>query len=194
MIYAGIGSRETPPDICQWMQDFAEAMARQKVLLRSGGADGADLAFEQGARRIIDAPMEIYLPWANFNDNPSRLYGVTPAALKLAQTVHTAWERLGSGAQKLHGRNTYQVLGKTLDKPVDFVICWTKDGCYNEKTRQRGTGGTATAIVLADRWQRPVFNLKNEDSFEALSQFLAERGFSMPEPPTSRQPQQFTLL
>lgn len=46
--YTGIGSRETPEDIQSWMKAFAIRMQKHGYTLRSGGAGGADSAFEHG--------------------------------------------------------------------------------------------------------------------------------------------------
>jgi len=46
--YAGIGSRKTPPDILALMEACAYKLARYGWNLRSGGAPGADQAFERG--------------------------------------------------------------------------------------------------------------------------------------------------
>lgn len=169
--YAGIGSRETPSDVMVILEELGYLLGRAGFTLRSGGADGADTAFEQGARRA-QAPMDIYLPWKDFNGNASPLFGVTADALEMARTVHPAWDALGQGPRKMHARNCYQVHGKALAQPVKFVICWTPDGCESEKTRNRKTGGTATGIVLAQRAGIPVFNLKNQGSRIALNEML----------------------
>lgn len=63
--YAGIGSRETPPEVIDVMKDFAYAVAHEAIL-RSGGAPGADTAFEYGAK-FAGGQREIYLPWSGFN-------------------------------------------------------------------------------------------------------------------------------
>ena len=68
-------------------------------------------------------------------------------------------------------RNICQVTGETLDKPSDFVVCWTPDGCTNKATRNKETGGTGQAIAYADTTSVPVFNLENEDDFERLIKF-----------------------
>ena len=47
--YAGIGSRKTPPHVLAAMTQIAEALAERGYILRSGGAGGADSAFEKGA-------------------------------------------------------------------------------------------------------------------------------------------------
>ena len=94
---------------------------RGVLTLRSGGADGADSFFEAGAGE----DKEIYLPWRDFNGNPSLLYGVCSRAESLARKYHPAPHRLNGGVLRLMARNSYQVLGRNLDDPVEFVICWT---------------------------------------------------------------------
>ena len=61
--YAGIGSRETPNDICLYMTTIAKKLAKLGYTCNSGGADGADSAFERGA--VINR--QIFLPWDGFN-------------------------------------------------------------------------------------------------------------------------------
>lgn len=152
--YAGIGARKTPPDILDRMAELGEEMARRGWVLRSGAADGADQAFERGAREAGGA-CEIYLPWAGFQGRdghgPGEHVGVDGAALELAQAYHPAWSRLGRGAQALMARNAYQVLGPTLDRPVRTVVCWTQDG--------RIAGGTGQALRMARHHRTDVVNL-----------------------------------
>jgi hypothetical protein len=49
MIYAGIGSRETPQATLDLMNLIGFTLAQKGHSLRSGGAKGADSAFEAGA-------------------------------------------------------------------------------------------------------------------------------------------------
>lgn len=171
--YAGIGSRQTPPGVLAEMQDLAHAFALQGFTLRSGAADGADAAFEAGAHRGRGRS-EIYLPWRGFNGHSSGLFGVTDAARKLAASVHPRWSSLSQGAQSLHARSCYQILGRHLDAPCAFVCCWTPDACEGWAGRTRETGGTATGIVLAERCRIPVFNLQAPRARERLSAWLDE--------------------
>lgn len=145
--YTGVGSRETPSDICRIMSEISGYLERQEYILRSGGANGADIAFEVGVKAL----KEIYLPWPGFNNNSSPLHAITVRGTKMASEVHPAWKSCGYGARMLHTRNVYQVLGYDLETPSDFLLCWTKDG--------KATGGTATAIRLAEMHEVPVFNL-----------------------------------
>lgn len=193
-IYTGIGSRSAPPDVLVLLRSIAVTLAVAGWTLRSGGANGADSAFEAGADDGGGAK-EIYLPWRGFNDNPSPLHSVGADALMMASAVHPAFARLTQGPRKLHARNCYQVLGARLNWPADLVICWTADGCETEVTRTRDTGGAGTAIVLAARRGVPVFNLANETSRDALVSFLAERDVRLELPTlpmaTAEQPRLF---
>ena len=150
--YTGIGSRETPQDILLMMRMLGSKLARAGHVLRSGGAIGADSAFERGARSTgIPGTCEIFLPWKGFNNNPSELNTVCKDALAMAENLHPAWERGSFGARKLHARNCYQILGRNLNDPVSFVICWTVNG-------QRG-GGTGQALRLAQKLNIPIYDL-----------------------------------
>ncbi|GIK44892.1 MAG: hypothetical protein BroJett012_07950 [Betaproteobacteria bacterium] len=165
--YAGIGSRETPKAILATMRKIAIRLGEMGYTLRSGGADGADTAFEEAAKS-----KEIFLPWPDFNGRKS-VFGVpSDGALEVASTLHPGWAKLGNSVKALHGRNSHQVLGEDLDSPSDFVVCWTRDGAETEAQRSEKTGGTGQAIALADRWGIPVFNLANKDALDRLGRFL----------------------
>lgn len=186
--YAGIGSRETPADIQRLMTAIAFGLAERDFILRSGGARGADSAFEDGA----GLSKEILLPWKGYENNPSPLFKVPKEALTLARTLHPLWDDLTDGARKMHARNCCQILGETLDRPVSFVVCWTPDGLSNEKDRTRKSGGTATAIVLASRRNIPVYNLQQTVLRNAFAKELANLdlvidGLHVDEKPTLHQ-------
>ena len=82
--YTGASSRETLSEVLEEMRVIGESLAWAGFTLRSGGAGGADRAFEEGARRVFGTRLEIYLPWRRFNDNPSPLYTISPQAFTLA--------------------------------------------------------------------------------------------------------------
>ena len=71
-------------------------------------------------------------------------------------------------------RNVYQVLGKDLNTPSEFVICWTPDGAETANERSIKTGGTGFAIALADSLGIPVYNLANPESLEEVRLKFAE--------------------
>ena len=171
LIYSGIGSRETPPAIQQTMRTVAAELGARGWLLRSGHAEGADMAFELGAK---DLPKEIYLPWQGFNGGRAGIDGaIDPASLSsykravaYAQHFHPAWEKCSQGARALHTRNVYQILGQDLNTPVKCVICWTKDG--------KSSGGTGQALRLAEYLEIPVFNLHDPTQLDKLAAYVLQ--------------------
>ena len=172
MYYTGIGARKTPDEILILMNDIANELSRTGYTLRSGGADGADAAFEDGCD-YVDGKKEIYLPWKGFNDNSSELYHIPAEAYEIAEKIYGArWRNIGVPVRQLMTRNILQVSGETLDKPSDFVVCWSPDGCTTKDTRTNRTGGTGQAIAYADSVSVPVFNLKNKNDFSRLSKYI----------------------
>ena len=147
--YSGIGSRKTPEDILKFMTQIAQFMDSQKFILRSGAAEGADTAFENGVSHWWRK--SIFLPWKGFNGRDSRDYEVSESAMLLAEKFHPAWNTLPEATKLLIARNGYQVLGRFLNNPVKLVICYTRDG--------KDSGGTGQAIRIAQYYNIPIFNL-----------------------------------
>lgn len=145
MIYTGVGSRETPEDVLQQMRDLSVYLDEKGYALRSGGAVGADQAFEHGASGPFIYTADGYIPeWTNvFTD-----------------FFHPAPERLKPFARRLMNRNAMQVLGAEGNVKSDFLVCWTKGGGY--------VGGTAQAIRIAEYYNIPVYNLAIEGRLEKL--------------------------
>ena len=156
--YAGIGSRRTPAEVLLLMTKIAFDL-KDHLTLNSGAAPGADMAFEDGA----GSNKVIFVPWNGFSGKKMQ-YPIPPEAFEMASKAHKAWPYLSSAVRSLMARNCQQVLGKNLDDPVEFVICWTPDGCEDDKTRTRDTGGTGLAITIASWNAIPVFNLQNDFS------------------------------
>lgn len=162
-IYTGIGSRQTPENVCSVFTNIGQQLSKKGFILRSGGADGADRAFEIGVDKHNKKRKEIYLPWKGFNGNNSQLYDVDENAMKIAKHFHPAWNKLSQGAKKLHSRNVYQVLGKDLKSPSDFVVCFTPE-----------TGGTQQALRIAKYYSIPIFNFFYEEDVEDFCELLKQ--------------------
>jgi hypothetical protein len=160
--YAGIGSRSTPKDILKFMTEISMFLCRRGYVLRSGGAEGADTAFEEG---VADSPLkEIYLPWKGFQGNKSPLWHVGEGALEVAKKYHPSYSSLSSAGRLLMARNVYQVLGMDLSTPVDLVVCWTPGG--------KLIGGTAQAIRIAKDKSIPIFNLGKDKDIDRVKECL----------------------
>lgn len=148
--YAGIGARKTPESILNEMKAIAIYLQATGYVLRSGGAIGADTAFEHGA----GIHSEIY-----------RAHDANPDSLELAARFHPAWHRCSPQAKKLMARNGFQVLGRDLVSPSRFIVCWTADG--------KASGGTGQAIRIAEHYGIPVFNLHDKTAPDRLAEFLS---------------------
>jgi hypothetical protein len=152
----------------------AAKLADLGYTLRSGGAYGADTAFEVGCDSVGGAK-EIFLPWMGFNHNTSQLFNIPDRAFVIAESLYPfGWTWLAQSVKKLMARNVLQILGTTLDNPVVFVLCWTPDGCTSDKDRTKRTGGTGQAISLASIMDIPVFNLTNSHDVVNFNSFMEE--------------------
>lgn len=144
--YAGIGSRRTPLGVLETMTRLAGRLCNLEYILRSGGAEGADTAFEK------NLPPEAKVIF--------RARDATPEAIALAATVHPAWYACSPAARQLHGRNCMIILGANLDEPAKFVICW------QDPTVDRG--GTRLGMNLAASRGIPVYNLAIPGAYKLL--------------------------
>lgn len=169
--YAGIGSRSAPQDTLSFFEALAVALADEKYILRSGGAEGADSAFEFGA---ISCDAEIYLPGKSFNGryadgqtyfDCTKLHNWSEA-ISIAKHYHPAPHNLSAYALKLMARNSYQVLGLDLETPSNFLVCWTPNG--------KEIGGTSQAIRIAKDHGIKIFNFGNEELIAQTNQKLRD--------------------
>lgn len=166
--YTGIGSRETPAEVAQMMVKIGAICAKKGFILRSGGADGADKAFENGCDKI-GGQKEIYLPWKGFNGSQSNLYDLpkTNLAEEMAFQYHPNLYACKPPVIKLMTRNSFQVLGADLKTKSSFVVCYCPiDNNGNLK------GGTAQALRIAKDKKIPIFNLYDKDQLDLLKQFI----------------------
>lgn len=141
MIVAGIGARATPMPILAQIEQAAMRLALGGHTGRSGGADGADTAFERGWKVIKPSTLYIYRPEA----------GVYDSWLRHAAQHHPNWDACSEWARKAHARNSAIICGHNLLKPAQTVLCWTPDGAV--------VGGTGQSLRVALAHGVPVFNL-----------------------------------
>lgn len=190
-IFTGIGASDTPASACAWLQDLSRQLAAAGWLARSGGADGADTAVEQGVAQA-GGLMDLHLPWRGYNNRASAFFGAQPEAMRLAESVYPRWQEVSASVQRIFGSCVHQLLGAQLQRPSDLVLVWTADGCETEAERSRRTGGSAIVIVLAHRRGVPVFNLAREDGFARLAAHVAAMGVVLTAPPGLRSGAQAT--
>ena len=173
--YAGIGSRRTPDAVLAAMADLAETLGHSGCVLSTGGADGADRAFETGALRT-DAPVTVHAPWSGYNgyrpgrepesDIDVRVPAPTDAVhglpyLDLARRHHPAWERCGRGPRALFVRNVAILAGALAADgeplPVRAVVAFTPTGL----AAGRAAGGTGHTLRVAGELDVPAVNVSS---------------------------------
>jgi hypothetical protein len=118
---------------------------------------------------------EIYPPWNGFNGFHLN-YPVPEKAFELADEILTPsiyrHPNKSQGYQLLHARNMQEVLGPFCEQQhrSDLLICYTRDGCTGKHNRTKYTGGTASAILCAQKFDVPCVNLFNENWFHELQE------------------------
>jgi len=116
----------------------------------------------------VNGSKEIYLPWKNFNNNPSELYlqwNIDKEFYDIIREINPAIFTQGHSSLVLHARDCQQVLGRDLKTPSSFILCWTdRDISW--------PGGTAFAINLALKRGIPVVNMIEKDWEVKLEKIL----------------------
>lgn len=219
---ATVGSRETPSDILEKMTSIGKYLSDKGYTLQSGGAIGADMAFEGksypktltaknevknkkgkvvlnagetvkiGTKRFTDAyyvfnskdnkgqiqasewvkntPTKNVTSFSSFDITQNK-FGNADKAKTIANELHPSEEQLSTWPEALMARNTYQIFGKNLDKPVDFVLF------YAEETDNplRPKGGTGQAIEMARRKGIPTINMAEDGWRDKLIKLLKKQ-------------------
>ena len=154
MVYAGIGSRETPTEVLELMTKAAKFLADKGYKLQTGKTfndkeEGADKAFSDGTSN-----KELFGPESANNTTKA-----------IAKELHPAPQHLKTGGLNLMARNTNQVFGKNLDTPVDFVLFYAKE----TSNPLRPKGGTGQAVEMARRKGIPTINMADTDRRKQLT-------------------------
>ncbi len=173
-IYAGIGSRDIDSETEVLITQIGVALANEGWALYSGGADGSDFAFEKGCDKV-NGSKKIFLPWKGFghkwNRPPSSsdIIKPTPEAIEMAKNLAKEYPDEKTSMSPdwywfLLGRNMHQILGRKLEKPVNNVICYTKNG--------EDVGGTRWALRIARKHEVKIYNIGNPKTREKFERWL----------------------
>lgn len=195
MRYAGVGSRNITNEEFKRCSTIATYLCHRGHGLNSGHADGSDIAFEIGSHAaciegLYKCGDDIFLPYKGFNKkmNIDRLVEqdryVVPEFNEEVERIVTKVvpyldklkydKKTGelSFTWKAFLRNAYQVLGRDLNVPVDFLLCcsdWDNNGGVK--------GGTRVAYDLAKLHDIPCFNIRYEDEYTKFKAwYLKQRG------------------
>lgn len=157
--YAGIGSRNTPQAMLDFMSKISAILEQNGYVLRSGGAKGADTYFAKGSSNKEIFKSSDAKPWS-FDEVKKHLPNDRPPTFD-------SWDPYIKG---LLARNMMQVLGENGDSPVEFIVCWTPQGDYNSSD----VGGTGYAIRCANAHGIKVYNLGYKEQLDEFKNFIRE--------------------
>ncbi len=149
--YTGIGSRQVPKAIYNKIMSIAGILSVKGWSLRSGGAKGCDTAFEIGSILVSKINNDEVYKRHDATPQSKELLKLVIDSLNKEQQTNIIYENISSYVQNLLARSMLQVLGRNLDNPSEFVICYTPNG---EKV-----GGTRYAIQLAEMKNIPIINI-----------------------------------
>lgn len=167
--YAGIGNREISGakdgdhglPIAKVLTHLGIELEKTGYMLYSGEAKGCDAAFANG---VSEEHCRIFTA----ND-------ATDETRAMARAHKLPSEILLGRKLDLYASEVFQILGPDMNSPVDFVLCYTRDGCESYETRSEKTGGTGFAIELASRRGIPVINLKNKGWEQRMHHVLSKK-------------------
>jgi hypothetical protein len=125
---------------------------RAPFTLRSGGAEGADSAFQAGD------PLAFIL----------KPHHATNQARELASKHHPNWANLSPYVQNLMARNAQIILGQELNDPAKFVMAWTP----TLNIHSREAGGTGHGLRIAEAAGIPIRNLADDSVRQRLMEWL----------------------
>lgn len=153
MHYAGIGNRKTPQACLDFMVKIGRVCSKKDLVLRSGGAVGADLAFEQGCD-LEGGMKEIWKPKSQY---------IVEHEWAIEKAKAVCWEyplhKMKPYTRSLIIRNMYQIFGDDPEnlKPVKFVVFY----CVGDPLMQgKLSGGTRYAVRAAHNYNIPHYNLR----------------------------------
>lgn len=194
--FAGIGSRETPADVCADMALIANALERRGFVLRSGGAGGADTAFEDGVSS--DNAKQIFIPWRGFNGSASPHYPPSVSDAALAQAISELRPHFVVSDFDTAGFSAAQITACAYLVAEASHPAWDRCSSGAKKLHTRNvhqvlgmkldapcrfvvcwtkdggpTGGTGQAIRIANARRIPVLNLHDASLRRAIIAHLA---------------------
>lgn len=174
---ACVGSRKLSAKELEYCGDLGGLVAKNKLIVASGNAQGADQAFEAGALQE-NGFLHLYLPWPKYENNSiledknvKRRVVADEEKHNLffeeASEVHPSGKYLKQGAKKLHARN-----GMIIRYSKTVIAFPGKDLRIQENGKITGGGGTAQAFRLALKHQLPLFDLRDREDRDLLMAWL----------------------
>lgn len=166
--YVGSGNDDTPEEVLRKFRSISKYLETKGYTLRTGINSNTDNAFSYEIKN-----KEVYIPWKNFADSPSKLYFNTQESIILALRYQPSLERAKDSAKAFCARNVRMVVGGNNKSHAKFMLTWTADGCETKRERTSTTGNVGLMIAIASDSGIPVFNFKKPDAEARFKSFLS---------------------
>ncbi len=181
--YAGIGSRNITMQEMDIIRRLAVELALSGLVVYSGNADGADIAFQEGSGgRCV-----IMLPSLGFNTHhydPAKslahfVLGDKAQGQQAVYSFHPRAKLLTPVARLFLARNYYQVNGTAEYPQARFVVAVADVDAMGHEV-----GGTGHTCRIARAAGVPIFNLRTlglDKTWDAIVHHLKATGAPIPE-------------
>lgn len=184
--YAGMNAIEISENmlVYQVIEKISTYLNFKGYTLVVNSIEGIKNLFENGS----EFRKEIFIPFDGFNGKYNTDVGVYSLdfigkvfssskermckAINIARKFHPNFDQLDDKDKLTIVCCSYQILGLNLDTPVDFVVCYTLDGCESNTTCTKETGVIGQSISIAHYYNVPIFNLYNTQSVYRLKAYL----------------------
>lgn len=148
-----MGPRKVTGKIQAVMTAFAQVLDNHRAILRSGGGEGTEAAFEAGSTLKV-----VYLPWNGFNGKEGAHYIPIDAKLTAAH-LHPSWAIANSETRLLLARDVLRLCGEDNKSPVKFLVYWD----INEGTKATQSNTVVSNLSLIVKHAKslniPTFNM-----------------------------------
>jgi len=166
---ACIGSRDITEEQYAMCVFIGFSLVKLGKYINSGNAMGADAAYASGGNEADPTHVNLYLPDMNYNPGNRHILNniISPVAQwsSVAKEHHFKYDSLSPYAQKAMNRNAGIVLN------ADLVIA------LPNKKKSWG-GGTGHGMKIGKAYDKPVWNLNDEELKINLLYYLNEKVFN----------------
>lgn len=176
MVFACIGSRETPDDVLFRLKALGKAFVWAGHLIVSGNCAGPDQAFARGGNSVDETKVSLFVPWCGYEAqaiHPANMVFVldfmdvarVQAAAEIGQALHPAWHRLSLAARRMHTRNV--LLVQEADRVYGYL--------NHEKL---GKGGTGMGFRVAKHLSIPTWDLSDPNVLHEVEKEFGTYAFT----------------
>lgn len=165
--YAVVGNKEFPTDLIPKLTSIVKKLDSLGYTARTGSMKGLDVCVEEFTTNV-----ELQLPWKNFNNKESKNTYSSPEILAIAKSLQPGFDELALPIKGFLAKNVRVLLGgKGISRAI-FLLCHSEDGADSARQVTSRTASVGHAIKVADKFNIPVFNLKNDNVEEQLMSYL----------------------